>query len=100
MLAITQLSTQHLSFNGVLADNIVKKNPKRIMKRLNFTPEQKCYEIKRGAKMGNLIESGLVTLQEAEKYLAEQYFAGRTDYIEGVNKVLSKDVLEKLYLVR
>ena len=50
--------------------------------------------------MGNLITSGLVTLKEADKYLTEQYFSGRTDYIEGVNKVLSKDFVEKLYAVK
>lgn len=100
MLAINQISTQPVSFNGALADNIVKKNPKRVLKQLNFTPEQKIYEISRGTKMGNLITAGLVTLKEADKYLTEQYFAGRTDYIEGVNKVLSKDLVEKLYAVK
>lgn len=100
MLAVNQLSTQQISFNGALAENIVKKNPQRILKQLNFTPEQKAYEISRGTKMGNLITSGLVTLKEADKYLTEQYFSGRTDYIEGVNKVLSKDFVEKLYAVK
>lgn len=100
MLKVNHLSPNQTSFNGVLAENIVKKNPKRIMKQLNFTPEQKIYEISRGTKMGNLITSGLISLKEADKYLAEQYFAGRTDYIEGVNKVLSKDMVEKLYSVK
>ena len=96
MLKIDQNTGKNLGFKSLLSETIAKKYPERIMKIAGNVAEN-SYEMLRGAKMGNLITEGTVTPKEAEKFLADQYFAGRTDYIEGVNKTLSESFVRKIY---
>ncbi len=100
MLTMNSCSLQNPTFNGVLADNIMKKHPEKVIKKLELSAEEKSFDMLRGAKMGNLITKGLISIKEADQYLTEQLFAGRVDYIEGVNKTLSKSLVEKLYAVK
>lgn len=97
MLLVNQQLGQNVSFNSELANRIMKLNPKRTIQKLELSAEQEGHEMLRGTKMGNLITAGVVTVDEARKYLSEQLFAGRNDYIEGVNKTISKSMVEKLY---
>ena len=96
MLKIDQNARNNLGFKSFLSDAIVKKHPERIMKEVAGVTE-KNYEMARGAKVGNLITEGVVSLKQAEKFLTDQYFAGRTDFIEGVNKTLSENFVKKIY---
>lgn len=99
MLKVDQNSGNNLGFKSLLSESIVRKNPNRVVNKMASGLE-KTYEVARGTKLGNLITEGSVPLAEAEKFLTEQYFAGRTDFIEGVNKTLSKSLVEKIYGIK